>query len=579
VDGGLSAGVEAARVRDGSGAPGRTRTALFVDFDNIYLGLTRIDPDAAEVFATEPARWLAWLERGLRPDAGEAEDGSGRGTGTSVLVRKCYLNPKTFHKYRPYFTRSAFDVVDCPPLTAQGKTSSDIRMVMDVLDALSHPTRFDEFVIMSGDADFTPVLLRLREHDRRTVVVAVGYAAAAYMAACDRVLTDDRFIEDALGITEAEGLGAASSRLAAADGAPRYTSTSTSTNGDDGALLDAMAEAVHEATRAVGQLPARALPRIYLRFPEFSATKDWLGFRSLRALTEELVRRDARLRISESEAESWHITLASSAALHADSEAPPDTRQQTLQASLLRVVRAHVASSPVPVTLASASHEALRRLGSEVVDERWGGAGSLKELLLGAGDPGLMLVERDGVELIADPLRHRPPEFDGDAEPMPPPRPDLPTAAYRVRQITGAPGLAPAEYAMLFQAIADVLAAHPFHLGTTSKLVRDHLIEHGQGVSRVAVTFVLRGIIYGGLALREAPRVWPARALAQAFQRNMMAMCDVAQLPLAPEERSAVERWLLGELPAEEEESGALSRNLDALDGPVESPPASAPFV
>jgi hypothetical protein len=552
-------------VRDGAGPAGRIRTALFVDFDNIYLGLTRIDPDAAEVFATEPARWLAWLERGMR--AAGAEDGEAAAApSTCVLVRKCYMNPKIFHKYRPYFTRAAFEVIECPPLTAQGKTSSDIRMVMDILDALHHPTRFDEFAILSGDADFTPVLLRLRAHDRRTMVVAVGYAAAAYMAACDRVLTDDRFIEDALGIADAEGSGNGATRSSSSEGLRSDTDPPTRSARYDGLiptvrpapcdaaeLLDQMAETVHQAVRAAGQLPARGLPRIYLRFPEFSATKDWLGFRSLRALTEELLRREPRIRLIDTDAESWHLTLVASIPAP---EAPPEDRSQALRTSILRVVRAHVASSPAPVTLASASHEVLRRLGSEVVDERWGGAGSLRDLLLDAEDPGLALHEVDGVELVGDPVRHGRPDLDGETEEMPPPRADLPSAVHRVRQITGAPGLASAEYAMLFQAIGDVLATRPFHLGPTSKLVRDVLLERGQPISRVAVTFVLRGIIYGGLTLREAPRVWTARALAQAFHRNVLAMCDVAQLPLSAEERAAVERWLLGAVVAEEQVAG-----------------------
>src|SRR5262245_52031338 len=115
----------------------RIRAALFVDFDNIYLGLHRVDPEAAEIFATEPTRWLAWMERGL---VGKSSGSTPGRSNLAVLVRKCYLNPKTFHKYRPYFTRAAFEVVDCPPLTSLGKTSSDIRMVMDILDTLGHPT-------------------------------------------------------------------------------------------------------------------------------------------------------------------------------------------------------------------------------------------------------------------------------------------------------------------------------------------------------------------------------------------------------------------------------------------------------
>jgi hypothetical protein len=35
----------------------RMRCALFVDFDNVYLGLRQLDPQAAEAFANNPARW------------------------------------------------------------------------------------------------------------------------------------------------------------------------------------------------------------------------------------------------------------------------------------------------------------------------------------------------------------------------------------------------------------------------------------------------------------------------------------------------------------------------------------------
>jgi len=45
-------------------------------------------------------------------------------------------------------------------------------MAIDIVEALTHSTNFDEFVIFSADADFTPVLRRIREHDRQTLVVS-----------------------------------------------------------------------------------------------------------------------------------------------------------------------------------------------------------------------------------------------------------------------------------------------------------------------------------------------------------------------------------------------------------------------
>ena len=52
----------------------------------------------------------------------------------------------SFPFVRHHFLRAGFEVIDCPPLTAQLKNSADIRMVMDVRDVLNHDTYFDEFI-------------------------------------------------------------------------------------------------------------------------------------------------------------------------------------------------------------------------------------------------------------------------------------------------------------------------------------------------------------------------------------------------------------------------------------------------
>ncbi|MEZ0575481.1 NYN domain-containing protein [Halodesulfovibrio aestuarii] len=167
-------------------------SALFVDFDNIYTRLEEIEPSAAHVFATNPQRWLKWLEtHAVRMLYGE-------GVRRRILMRCCYLNPHCYHQYRPFFIRAAFNVIDCPPLTNQGKTSADIHLVMDAMDTLSHKTHFDEFIVLSGDADFTPLLIRLQEHARRTLVLSVGYASPAYTAASSWRIREDWFVQQAL---------------------------------------------------------------------------------------------------------------------------------------------------------------------------------------------------------------------------------------------------------------------------------------------------------------------------------------------------------------------------------------------
>ena len=182
------------------------KTAIFIDFDNFHSNLEKMDTRAAERFASDPAAWLEWFRLGRH--APEAAPGQAAGETAGhipgpttqprrILLRRCYLNPDKFRRHRTGFVRAGFTVHDCPPLTTRGKNAADLWMAVDILDAIAHPTGFEEFIILASDADFTPVLLRLREHDRRTTLVNDPLMAAALRVACDVVVPQDRFKAEA----------------------------------------------------------------------------------------------------------------------------------------------------------------------------------------------------------------------------------------------------------------------------------------------------------------------------------------------------------------------------------------------
>jgi hypothetical protein len=176
-------------------------SALFIDFDNIYLSLKGRDEEAASRFARNPSYWLTQVISGalVRTDAPSPP------VRRRIAVGRCYGNPvprrtgrdgqgdpSSFGFVRHSFMRAGLEVVDCPHLTSQFKNSSDIRIACDVRDYLDHPTRFDEFIILSGDADFTPVLLSLRSHNRQTIIYANDYTSPYYKAFSDgRVREED----------------------------------------------------------------------------------------------------------------------------------------------------------------------------------------------------------------------------------------------------------------------------------------------------------------------------------------------------------------------------------------------------
>lgn len=75
------------------------------------------------------------------------------------------------------------------------KNGADIRIAVKVMTALRAETRYDEFVLASGDADFRPLLQVLRAHDRRVTVISTGSSTAAYEALADQLLDEQDVIE------------------------------------------------------------------------------------------------------------------------------------------------------------------------------------------------------------------------------------------------------------------------------------------------------------------------------------------------------------------------------------------------
>ncbi len=210
------------RVSDGA-----LLSTVFVDYDNIYLSLKRKSGEAAKRFAKDAGLWLTEIASGrlITPTNGPSLTMPRR-----IVMNRCYGNPvprrnshdnstdmNSFPFVRHHYLRAGFEVIDCPPLTAQLKNSADIRMVMDVRDYLLHDTYFDEFIILSGDADFTPVLHRLRQHARRTVIYSNDYTAAPYTAISDGEVREDDLIA---ALTEGRVPGAITDEQQARKGLP-----------------------------------------------------------------------------------------------------------------------------------------------------------------------------------------------------------------------------------------------------------------------------------------------------------------------------------------------------------------------
>lgn len=499
------------------------RSALFVDFDNIFISFERQQSEAAELFGSNPDRWVRWLEQQVPIDyRGVERDNLTR----RVLVRRCYINPRSFHEYRPYFIRSGFEVVDCPPLTSQGKTSADIHMVVDMLDALAHPTRFDEFIVFSGDADFTPVLLRLRKYDRRTMVLAVGPSSPAYRASSDHLLDESIFLEKGLGI---EDTGPAADRVLKEEISKPIKE-----------VLRSIASRLEELANMTGQVAVIDLPGVYKKFPKFAQGENWLGFFSLRRMTEAVVATSGALVIVDED--PWWVETRKKESPVKSEEVELPTFQE-----IGAVVKEAVGTSHSPVVLASVAQKTTQKFGDQLRLSNWLGTGSFKALI--------ERLELDNLRVSAvipgfvfDPERHEEPRslVATEEEQM---QTEASPVARKVSSFTEMPHLTTSHYATVLREIAKEVNENGYHLTRTSKAVRDRCAGKGVPVARSHIGFILKGIVFSGHRFGANPET--PLSLGEALFKNVLDLCDRSQMDLDQRGIDEVRVWILGDLDRE----------------------------
>ena len=360
--------------------------ALFVDFDNVFGSLHATDSRAADRFATKPDEWLRYFEEGRHLTA------TPRARPRQILLRRCYLNPDgvwphngtpvRYGSFRKHFANAAFSVADCPSLTKSGKSAADTVMIIDILDALRHETRFSEFIIMSGDADFTPVLLRLRAHDRRVTVVAQQAIAKAYRSAADIIVPHDVFAIQALGLSELV-------KPAPAKAAPAAAPAKSA----EPAKPPEPPPIVHDILRTVRDILRERGGDVELshlgtearkRLPQLGKAKwPYGGFLALLTKSEDP-------HIQTRPGRTSGIYYAFDPDPPPPEPPPPETPEQALLSDILRVVRTLLEDGKREIHLPQLS-KAVRTQLPAVVERGWPGARSLREILLRSADSGIGL--------------------------------------------------------------------------------------------------------------------------------------------------------------------------------------------
>jgi hypothetical protein len=113
-----------------------------------------------------------------------------------VVVRRAYADWNLFSDYRQGLVSQRIEMIDIPQRTGMvRKNAADIKLAVDALELAFERDFVTTFVIASGDSDFTPLVLKLRELNRRVVGVGVeGSTSELLPGACDEFLFYERLL-------------------------------------------------------------------------------------------------------------------------------------------------------------------------------------------------------------------------------------------------------------------------------------------------------------------------------------------------------------------------------------------------
>ncbi len=115
-----------------------------------------------------------------------------------IVYKRAYCDWGRYRDDVAEFHRHGVELIDIPQSKASGKNSADIRMVVDALDLCYAKEHIDVFAMISGDSDFSPVVHKLKENDKRVIGSGVKSSTSNLLiASCDEFIYYDDLVRAA----------------------------------------------------------------------------------------------------------------------------------------------------------------------------------------------------------------------------------------------------------------------------------------------------------------------------------------------------------------------------------------------
>src|SRR5512137_1962987 len=123
--------------------------AMLIDFDNVTMG---IRSDLQEE-----------LKNLLSSDIIKGK----------VAVRRAYADWRRYPQYIVPLTEASIDLIFAPAFGSNKKNATDIRLAIDALELVFTRPEIGTFILLSGDSDFSSLVLKLKEYGKYVIGVGI----------------------------------------------------------------------------------------------------------------------------------------------------------------------------------------------------------------------------------------------------------------------------------------------------------------------------------------------------------------------------------------------------------------------
>ena len=133
---------------------GQTKAALLIDFDNVTMGIrSDLQNQLRKLLNSEIIK-------------------------SRVAVQRAYADWRRYPQYIVPLSEASIDLIFAPAFGSNKKNATDIRLAIDALELVFTRPEIGTFILLSGDSDFSSLVLKLKEYGKWVIGVGIRESAS-----------------------------------------------------------------------------------------------------------------------------------------------------------------------------------------------------------------------------------------------------------------------------------------------------------------------------------------------------------------------------------------------------------------